>query len=185
MNFVEQYATAIKYGLIVLAVASLFLIHIVRVHNAEKEGFRNGQIEEKATWLAREHAELTKNNLKLLELEEKYRALERKSADDVAAASAKAQKEIDRVNAEKATAIASAERYRLRWTTGCSAGQGSGGDSAAAPGSTASPAPGTAACELPEPVRQGLIELAVDANRVVAERNWLLEIAQKDREVCR
>lgn len=175
----------LKGALVVLIVSALFVAHRYTVNHAAKKAYHEGSINERATWLARDSKERHERNLKIIELETKYRALEEKSANDVAAASATYQKELARVHAEKSAALADAKRYRLRWTTSCTGGQGSGGDSTATPGTTAGGAVGTATCELPEPVRRGLLELAGRANQVVAERNALLEIAKKDREVCK
>lgn len=180
-----RYAFLTKYVAIGAACLAAFLWYRHQVNSAYADGVTEGHVQERAEWLSRESKELLQANTKLHELEERYRALEAKSVQDVAAASAKAQTEIDHAKAQAAAAVADRNRYRLRWSTECVPSEGSDRSVAAAPGAAPSGARQTATCELPESVRRDLIGLALEANTVVAERNWLLEIAQKDREVCK
>lgn len=168
-----------------VAVLALVLFHNVQVGRAKADGLQEGKRAERLVWTERESQELASANAKILELQAKYRALEKKSASDVAAAAAKHKKDIANVENEKQRALADAESFRLRWSTTCAPSQT--GDRGAAPdtGSTPGGAVGTATCELPRAVTENLIELASDADKVVVERNALLEIAKKDREVCR
>jgi HK97 family phage major capsid protein len=168
-----------------LAVLALMVFHNVRIGQAKAEGEQQGKRAERLVWTQRESKELAEANAKITELQEKYRALEKKSAADVAAAAANHKKEITRVETEKHRALADAESFRLRWTTTCPAGQSGDRGRAASTGSASGGGVATTTCELPDQVRKDLIELASDADKVVIERNAILEIAKKDREVCK
>jgi hypothetical protein len=168
-----------------VAVLAAVIWHNAKVSAAEDRGYERGLRDERLVWQVRENHELNAANVEITRLQNAYRALEKKSVDDVAAVAFEFQTLLKKVRNEKDAAIASADSYRLRWTTGCTASQGSGGNSSPGAGSAPSTTIGTATCELPEQTRKDLIELASDADLAVAERNALLTIAQKDREVCK
>lgn len=185
-SILGRYAFLTKYVAVAAACLAVFIWYRHQVNNAYDDGVEEGGIRERAQWLARESSELAEKNAKLQFLEDAYRALERKSADDVAAAAAKAKKETDHAKRQEAAALADRDRFRLRWSTQCTpTGEAGDRSAATAPGTTATGAQGTAACELPAATRDDLIRLAVDADTVAIERNELSEIAQKDREVCK
>ena len=175
----------LRYSLVALAVAALFFAHRVIVKHEAAKAFQEGTIQERVEWLARESKELVEKNQQILDLQNRYRALERKNADDVAAAAAVFNKEIQRVQTQRDAAIRDRNAFRLRWTTSCAPRQADGGNPAPATGAPTAASGGTATCELPEQARADLIREAARANQVVAERNALLEIAKKDREVCK
>lgn len=175
----------LKYGIVALAIAGVFFAHRVIVKRAENESYTRGFIAARAEFLTRENEELAKRNMKIVELESKYRELEHRAAGLVADISNLHVKEIRRVETQRDAALADAKRFRLQWTTQCTPGERPAGDrtaeTPAAPGGVV----GTAQCELPDEVRGSLIDLAAQADRVVAERNALLAIAKADREVCK
>ncbi len=187
LSFLGRYAVFAKYAAVAIACLGVFLWYRHQVNTAYANGMEEGGIRERAEWIARESKELVEQNAKIHALEEAYRALERKSAQDVADATTKAKKEINHAKAKTAAALADRDRFRLRWSTQCTAatGEGDGRNRPAAPGTPAGGALGTTACELPREVRDDLIRLAGDADQVVLERNALLEIVKKDREVCK
>lgn len=166
---------------LILGVAAAWLISCAGVGYWQNDA---GHTAERVTWQERENKELTVKNAKILELTNRVRKLEAKSADDVAAAATQLKKEKDRADKAEKGALAAATAgtaFRLRWTASC---QGSSGSAGPAPGTDPGGGSGTATCELPAATRDDLIRLAGDADKVVAERNALLVIAQKDREVC-
>lgn len=175
-------------GAVVLS-ALMFALYMSGLSRAEEEGYEKGLQEERLRWQQRESLELAELNQKYQELQNRYRALEKKSAEDVAAAAADHRKEIERVEQERDRALADAadgKRFRLRWAASCApAPKGDRGGGPSEAGADPGGAGGTATCELPGKTRDDLIRLAGAANEVVKERNALLEIAQKDREVCR
>lgn len=189
MGLITQYATLLRYAAVALVVAAAFFWHMHAVSQAEAQGREDGRTEERAQWLHREDHELREANQKLVELQEKYRKLEQKSAADVAAAAARHQKEAHELQTRLDKALADARAgmaFRLRWAASCApTRKDAGGDPTAEPGSTAAPAGAAAACELPEQARDDLIREAARADRLTIDYNALLEIAKKDREVCR
>lgn len=145
---------------------------------------------ERAKWQSREVVQLAAYNKRILELEEEKRALERKSAEDVA----RADRELAKLTKERNDAIARAKADRdsgaafgLRWrpTGQSAAGSNPGGGLRPEAGAAAGQRGGEAFCQLPRQVTDDLIALAGEADKVVDERNTLLEIALKDREVCK
>lgn len=156
----------------------------------DSRAYMRGVSETTATWRARETQQVQAANAKLLELEGKYRALEAKSAADVAAATRRYAEDMTRVENERDKALASAaagRAYGLRWKATCTpaAGAPGGGSAAAAPGAAAAEPREEASCELPQATRDDLIRLASDADAMTAERNQAVEIAAKDREICK
>ena len=154
----------------------------------DSRAYMRGVQETTATWQARETAQLQAANAKLLELTAKYRALEKKSAEDVAAATRRYAEDMTRVEDERDKALAAARAgsaFRLRWSpTRTAACPGSDRNPAAAPGAAAVEPRTEATCELPQATRDDLIRLASDADAMTAERNQAVEIAVKDREIC-
>lgn len=175
----------LKYGIVALAIAGVFFAHRVIVKRAENESYTRGFIAARAEFLTRENEELTKRNLKIVELEGKYRELEHRATELVADIANHHAKEMRRVEAQRNAALADAKRFRLQWTTQCTPSERPVGDLTAEAPAASGGAVGTAQCELPDEVRGSLINLAAQANRAVAERNALLEIAKADREVCK
>lgn len=172
-----------------LAVAAAWWWHSSRVQAAWEQGLKVGHESERAVWLVRENKELTEANELIAELSRRYRALEKKSASDVAEVAFEFQTMLKKVRHERDKALADARAgnaFRLRWAASCApTRKDSGGDPTASAGSDPSRAVATTTCELPERTREDLIRLAGRADRVVHERNALLEIAKKDREVCK
>lgn len=181
-----------KNVLIAAAVAAAALgawvYHTAAVRKAWDEGYGRGLRDERLVWQVRESEELRLKNAAILELQEKYRALEKKSADDVEVvvnAMNMATRDLKDERDQALHDLRTERRNRLRWAAKCPASQSSGGGSAPAPSPSASGAAGAATCELPREVEETLIRLASEADRVVVERNALAEIAKKDREVCK
>ena len=182
-----------KYLWTLLAGAGLVFVvwiwHTGKVISAEEYGYERGLKDERLVWQVRLKEETDAAAAKYRELQERYRALEEKSANDVAAAAAAHRKEIRNVQTKLDKALADARAgmaFRLRWAASCApTPRDPDRGEAATAGATAGGAGGTAVCELPAATRDDLIREASRADRVVAERNALLEIALKDREVCR
>jgi hypothetical protein len=172
-----------------LVVWSLFTYHTIKVHQAESKGYEQGMKDERIVWQVRENHELTAKNALINELQTKYRELEKKSAEDVALAATQHQKEKANVERKLQKALADARAgtaFRLRWAASCApTRKDPGGSASAAPGADSAAPVGTATCELPDRTREDLIRLASRADVIALERNVLLEIAKKDREVCR
>ena len=183
----NKYLIAGVVGAAVVAAAVVW--HMRKVSNAAEDGYERGLQDERAVWQVRLVEEVTAANKKYAELQEKYRALERKSAEDVAAIAAQHRKEKAHVQKQLDKALADARAgmaFRLRWAATCASTprDDTSGSSAAAPGADSGGAVGAATCELPDRTREDLIRLASRADQVVVERNLLLEIAKKDREIC-
>jgi hypothetical protein len=194
MNRIRGFLSAelIGYGAVVVAVISLIVGAVFYVRHVESSAFDAGKtagvLEEKGRWQARENEELVAANALIHDLEEKARALERKSVDDVQAAAVKLEQTLKEKDDEKDRALADAHAGRsfgMRWQPTAATSKDPDGGSGAAPGASAAGAVAAAFCELPEQQRDDLIREAARADKVVAERNALLEIAQKDREVCK
>lgn len=194
MNRIRGFLSAelVGYGAVVLAVIALIVGAVFYVRHVESVAFDGGKTagvsEEKGRWQARENDELAAANQRIHDLEEEKRALERKSVDDVHAAAMKLDQTIKEKDDEKKRALAdraAGTAFGLRWAATPAAGQAADGGIRPTLGAAAAGSLGAAFCRLPDKVADDLIELASDANKVVAERNTLLEIAQKDREVCK
>lgn len=194
MNRIRGFLSAelIGYGVVALVVLGLvaggvfYVRHVGTTEHAA--GKKEGIAEEKGRWLARDNEELVAANQRIHDLEEEKRALERKSVDDVQAAAVKLDQTIKEKDDEKKRALAdraAGTAFGLRWSPSPPAAQAAGGSTGAAPGADTAGSEPAASCELPGEVTDSLIELASEADKVVAERNTLLEIAQKDREVCK
>lgn len=174
-----------------VAVAAAFsvlaatLFHLHAVSKAEDRGYSRGLKDERLVWQVRENHELNAANALITQLQEKYRALEKKSADDIASASFSFLEDLDNVRKARDQAIAAARTERLRWAASCSPSKGADGGAAAGPSPAASEPVGAGTCELPRETEEALIREAARADRVVAERNALLAIAKSDREVCK
>lgn len=175
----------LKFALPALAVAGLFLAHNLLVKRAEKEGYRQGFVAARMEFLGRDNEELIKRNLKIVELQDKYRSLEQRAAELVASIANKLGEDYRHVEAQRDALRRELNAQRLRWTASCSPSQGSGGDPAASARPAASEPVATATCELPREVEEALVTLAADADKVATERNALLAIAKADREVCK
>lgn len=155
----------------------------------DSRAYMRGVSETTASWQARETQQVASANAKLLELTDKYRKLEKKSAEDVNAATARYAHDMTEVENERDKALAASRAgtaFRLRWKSTCTpAGAGSGGSGPAAPGALAAKPEPAATCELPQATRDDLIRLAGDADAITAERNQAVQIAVSDREICK
>lgn len=164
--------------------------HTSKVNGAADDAYVRGLKDERVVWQTRLVEEVTAANAKYVELQEKYRALEKKSVADVAAVAVKLQKEKADVEKQRDKALSDARAgmaFRLRWAASCAPTPSSkaGGSELPRASTGAGGAGGTAVCELPERTREDLIRLASRADALTVERNLLLELAQKDREVCK
>lgn len=178
--------------LIVGVLAAAWLLaawHNAKVSGAREEGYGRGLKDERLVWQVRENEELNAKNALITQLQEKYRALEQKSIDDITAASFSFLEDLNHVRKERDKALADARAgtaFRLRWAASCAPTRKDPvGDPAPSAGPASGGAVATAACELPREVEETLIREAARADRVVAERNALLSIAKSDREVCK
>jgi hypothetical protein len=194
MNRVRGFLSAeiIGYIAVVLAIIALIAGAVFYVRHVESTAFEAGKTagvsEEKGRWQTRENEELTAANERIHDLEEEKRALERKSVDDVQAAAIKLDQATKEKDDEKERALAAAHAGRafgMRWQPTASPSKEAAGSAGAAPGTAAAGTVAATYCELPEQQRDDLIREAARADKVVLERNALLEIAQKDREVCK
>lgn len=163
--------------------------HTSEVQAAWEDGMREGHSSERAVWLVRENKELTEANELITELNNKYRALEKRHVDGIEVLVSAMNKSLKELQDERDKALTDARAgmdFRLRWAASCApTRKDPGGSSAAEASADPGTAVGTAACELPRQATEDLIRLASEADRVVVERNALLEVAKKDREVCR
>jgi hypothetical protein len=174
---------------VLLAAWALAAWHNAKVAGAREEGYGRGLKDERLVWQVRENEELNAKNALITQLQEKYRALEKKSADDVVAVTHILAGKLHETETKLEKALVDARAgtaFRLRWAASCApTRKDAGGDPTPSSGAATGGAVATAACELPRSTTEDLIRLAGDADRVVAERNALLTIAQKDREVCK
>lgn len=172
------------------AIIGVWWWHTAKVSSAAEDAYARGMKDERLVWQVRLVEEVTAANAKYAELQEKYRALEKKSVDDIEVITNGVNIELKRLRNERDKALADARDgmdFRLRWAATCAPTPrvDSGRSSTATPGADPGSAGRTAVCELPRETTEDLIRLASEADRVVAERNALLEVARKDREVCR
>lgn len=172
-----------------LLIWGAFTYHMIKVHGAEVKGYEQGMRDERLVWQVRENHELNAKNALINELQTKYRDLERKHAEGVEVVVNGFNIELKRLRNERDKALAAARDgmdFRLRWAASCApTRKDPGGGSTSSAGADPGSAGGAAVCELPRETTENLIRLASEADGVVAERNALLEVAKKDREVCR
>lgn len=153
----------------VLVVAAAIAAFQWWLSGVKQKAYDDGVVAERNEWITKQ-----------IEWQAEKSALEAKNAEDVANADARRLKEVNDVRKERDAAIADRNRFRLRWLAKPAAPSPS-----PAPGADTSGAGQPQVCELPEQTRDDLIREAARANRLTADYNTLLEIARKDREVCK
>lgn len=164
-----------------LAVLLLAAAAVYAIYSYGQQQFGLGEKAERATWLARENAQLTKANAKIKQLEEKYRQLEQDRAEVQAAISSKYQKDLNHVKTEKDRVIAGlrdgAFRLRIPVATRLNAYGGSAAEVAA----PACGRDGGTRTELPVEASEFLVGLASEADEVVKQLGACQAVINADR----
>ena len=160
----------------IFAVIAILAMLGVFLHHVKQAGYD----EATAIWEARENERAAKAAKKTIELNNKYRAAERKGADDVAQAAANAAKESGNVKAKHDRFIDDVMAGRIRVFVN-PAGAGSGGGAVSTAGASVSGQAGAGACELPRTTVADLGNLARDSNQVAIDLNECRAILRSER----
>ena len=176
--------------LIAGAVAAAWVVaiwHNAKVSAAEEEGYARGMKDERLVWQVRENIELNAKNELITKLQEEYRALEQKSAKDVAAVAEELQKGIKHAQADRDRFVADvrAGRVRLRIPGAAPCSQSPSGDPTPSPGAGPAGSDAPAGSELPPKIAEDLFTLMAEADEVVLQLQAAQELIRKDREVCK
>lgn len=166
------------YLIAVIVVVALATWGLTTLYGA---GVESGTTAEKQRWQARENAALAEATRKIKELQESYRALEKRRAEDVAAAAAQYEKDKANEVAKRDRVIADLRGGNLRLrvpVAACSQGGGS-----AVPGAPAGAGgrDGGASAELSGPASEFLVGLASEADAVVRQLAACQAVIAADR----
>lgn len=155
----------------VLAMLGLFL------HYVRESGYNAATVE----WQARENKRAAEAAKKTAELQDKYRAAERKGAEEIAKAGEAANKEKDRVQAKHDRFIDDVVAGRIRVFVN-PVSTGGGGSAATTASASVSGQAGAGACELPRTTVADLGNLARDADQVAVSLNECRAILRAERQ---
>lgn len=152
-----------------LAVLLLIAVVLAVFYSYGQQQFGLGEKAERATWLARENAQLTKANAKIKQLEEKYRQREQDAADALAVISTQYQKDLNHVKTEKDRVIAALRGGAFRLRIPVAASLSAYGGSAAEAAAPACGRDGGARAELSIEASEFLVGLASEADEVAKQ----------------
>lgn len=154
---------------------------VLYIHAYGHQQFVLGEKAERAAWLARENAQLTKANAKIKALEEKYRQQEQDAADAIAVISTNYQKDLSNVKAEKDRVIAGLRGGTFRLRIPVAARFGAGRGTAAEVAAPACGRDGEARTELPIEASEFLVGLTSEADEVVKQLGACQAVINADR----
>lgn len=161
----------------------VFAVVVCGIYAYGQHEFNSGKQTERATWLARENAQLTKANAKIKQLEEKYRQHEQDAADALAVISSKYQEDLKHVKTEKDRVIAGLRdgtfRLRIPVAARLSAYRGSAAEVAA----PACGRNGETRAELSVEASEFLVGLASESDEVTKQLGRCQDVINADRNI--
>lgn len=163
---------------LLLAAAAVYAIY-----SYGQQQFALGEKAERAAWLARENAQLTKANTKIKTIEEKYRQQEQDAADALAVISSKYQEDLKHVKTEKDRVIAGLRDGNFRLRIPVAASLSAYGGSASEVAASTCGRNGETRAELSVEASEFLVGLTSEADKVTKQLGRCQDVINADRNI--